>query len=580
VQAIRGCSLTFKVFFYSQHALQVRGNSGEKQMTTIWQPLKTITIGTAFCLTALTLAGCASPNKCESRAAICDEECPRCALCENKSRPCAACLAKWRQRCDRETCSHVYLPTGHARDSVLKIEKCGPRRVRAGEPFKYTIRVTNRTDHALRNVVVVDELPQNVTVEAPAPGTVGWTPQERLAGASASNVVRYAIGDLCPKETRCIEQCGTACGSGCISTCLTAYYDLFACVQTSVTQPKLCLDMTGPREVFICHCDEEALVRLSVRNPGSGQADNVRVTVSMTMPPGATQLAASGETERTVGDLGCGEERNLDLCLQVPQPGEYRVVAQAVGDNGLCTEPRELQFVARYAHLNIQAAGPEHEMVGLPIEYRIMIGNTGNAPDTNVVVSAEMPPGTLFMGASDDGQPAGDRVVWNIGNFPPGQPREFLLHVRTADVACDFSPVFTICGDCGGQQTATVCTALEGVPSLLLEMIDIQDPLRVGEEVQYKVTVTNQGSAPEMNIRLAARVPDEMTFVRSTGPTEPRVEGAELTFAPLPVLAPKNNATWSIFARCNRPANVRMAVQVQSDQDERPIRETEATHVY
>jgi uncharacterized repeat protein (TIGR01451 family) len=557
-------------------------------MRTTRQQLNTIAIGTAFCLTALGLAGCGGANnrcktqpKCETKTTAFNEaECPRCALCEHRPRPCAACVAKWRDRCERETCSHVYLPNGHADDSVLKLEKCGPRQVRAGEPFKYTIRVTNRTGHALRNVVVVDELPTNMTVENPPTGGVGWLPQQRLASAPEGNVVRYTIGDLCPKETRCIEECGTASGSGCLSTCLTAYYDLFACVQTSVTQPQLSLDMTGPREVFICHCDEEAKVCLNVRNPGSGQADNVRVTVSMTVPPGAAQLAASGETERTLGDLGCGEERNFDICLRVPEPGEYRVVAQAIGDGGLRTEPRELQFIARYARLNIKATGPEHEMLGLPIEYRITIENTGNAPDTNVVVSAEMPPGTLFMDATHDGQAAGDRVVWNIGNFPPGQPRGLLVRVRTADLARDFSPLFTICGDCGGQQTATVCTALEGVPALLLEMIDIQDPLRAGEEVQYQVTVVNQGSAPETNIRLAARVPDEMTFVRSTGPTEPRVEGQELTFAPVPVLGPKEQATWSIFARCERPADVRMAVQVQSDQDERPIRETEATRVY
>jgi hypothetical protein len=46
------------------------------------------------------------------------------------------------------------------------------------------------------------------------------------------------------------------------------------------------------------------------------------------------------------------------------------------------------------------------------------------------------------------------------------------------------------------------------------------------------------------------------------------------------VLAPKDWATRWSFARCTRPGDVRMAVPVQSRENERPIRETEATRVY
>ncbi|NLG43144.1 MAG: DUF11 domain-containing protein [Phycisphaerae bacterium] len=553
-------------------------------MKKFWQPLVTITIG-ASCLLALGLAGCNSANKCNGETTCAPRaaylaECPRCAVCEHRSSPCSACTASWRSRCERETCSSIYLPTGDRSDAVLKLEKCGPREVRSGEPFKYTIKVTNRTKHALRNVTVIDELPQDVSVQGPIGGGAGWIPHDRPAGAHAANVVRYPIGDLGPRETRCIEQCGVAGGTGCLSSCLTAQYDLYACLQTAVTQPQLALCMTGPQDVFICRSDQDANLHVTVRNTGSATADNVRVTVSIMPPPGAPQLTAAADSERMVGALGCDEERSFDICLPVLAPGEYRVAAQAVGDAGLRTERSELLFFARFAALNIRAAGPDQELIGLPIEYRILIENTGNAPDTNVTVTAELPPGVLFLEATDGGQPAGERVVWNIGNFPPGQPRELGLRVRATDVARTINPVFVVCGDCGGQQSVMLATALEGVPALLLEMIDIQDPLRIGELVEYRVTIINQGSAPETNIRMAARLPDELTFVRSAGPTEPRVEGPELTFATVPLLPPKEKITWTIFAHCDRPGDMRMAVQVQSDQAERPIRETEATRVY
>ena len=67
--------------------------------------------------------------------------------------------------------------------------------------------------------------------------------------------------------------------------------------------------------------------------------------------------------------------------------------------------------------------------VGQQTTYTITGGNAGEQTAEGVVVSDALPPGLRFVSASNGGQLAGGRVVWNLGDLAPGAT--FQLTVRT-----------------------------------------------------------------------------------------------------------------------------------------------------
>ena len=86
-------------------------------------------------------------------------------------------------------------------------------------------------------------------------------------------------------------------------------------------------------------------------------------------------------------------------------------------------------------------------------------------------------------------------------------------------------------------------TLIAGIPAILLEVVDVTDPVPVGEDVTYVIKVTNQGTADGTNIRITAELEDAMRYLTSKGDTSARVSGNTITFAPLAKLAPKQVAT-------------------------------------
>jgi uncharacterized repeat protein (TIGR01451 family) len=119
-----------------------------------------------------------------------------------------------------------------------------------------------------------------------------------------------------------------------------------------------------------------------------------------------------------------------------------------------------------------------------------------------------------------------------------------------------------------------------GVPGVLLEVGDIDDPVEVNGRTTYMITVTNQGFAVSTNIRIACAIEENVQYVSSSGPTTGTLEGSTITFAPLSALAPKGKATWRVVVTAVKAGDSRFKTTMITDQLTRPVEETEATRVY
>src|SRR5438270_14008690 len=94
-------------------------------------------------------------------------------------------------------------------------------------------------------------------------------------------------------------------------------------------------------------------------------------------------------------------------------------------------------------------------------------------------------------------------------------------------------------------------TRVEGLSALLMELVDLDDPVEVGADTAYEIRVTNTGTKTETNLQLICTVPEKMEFRGAKGAADCRfrVQDKEIVFEALPKLAPRADAIYRVNVR-------------------------------
>jgi uncharacterized repeat protein (TIGR01451 family) len=230
-------------------------------------------------------------------------------------------------------------------------------------------------------------------------------------------------------------------------------------------------------------------------------------------------------------------------------------------------------------HLSLSCKAPEEAILGRPFTVCNRVENSGTGTEGNAVLSLAIPADMVFMSGTAGANPEAERVNWLLQDVAPGavqercatfSPRQRGLFAFSAALAGDLSPST-------GQQCQT---HVHGIPAVLLEVVDLKDPVMVGGEVTYEIRVRNQGTEPITRIQLAGTLEDSQRFLSGSGATE--VLGADNFFNPRPLerLEPQQEARWRIIVRAEKAGDTRFRVELRADQFERPVLETEATMQY
>jgi uncharacterized repeat protein (TIGR01451 family) len=265
-----------------------------------------------------------------------------------------------------------------------------------------------------------------------------------------------------------------------------------------------------------------------------------------------------------------------------PVPAEPKVVPKAV-------EPKEPPKVsAGPTNLSVKITGPNRQYANLPAKYQITVTNTSDKVADNVVVSALLPEKSVMLELGDKGHMHFGVAAWLVGNLPPGESKTVQLTYKVSQ-AGEFCLKATAKSETGVSSETQLCTTFEGVSALYLETRDITDPIDVGGQTSYRVTLTNQGTAPLTNVRLEARVPLEMSTYRTAGPTSAPeklppadADGQLVTFAPLKELKPGEKLTYEVFVKAVKAGDARLKVTLTADELKAggPVIEEESTQVF
>lgn len=229
--------------------------------------------------------------------------------------------------------------------------------------------------------------------------------------------------------------------------------------------------------------------------------------------------------------------------------------------------------------LAVECFAPRQVLAGRPIRVCLNLSNSGGSPEPNATVILVVPDGATVARATHGGVAEEGQVTWTVADLKP-KARVELCAMIAAREPRSLSFTASVTGKKAPPAETACSTTVSGVPAILLELIDLEDPLEVGQLVTYQINVTNQGSAPGTNVRIVCKLPASQEFISGDGDTPIQATSGIITAGVLSTLPPKTVASWRVVVKAIQAADARFKVELSSDQFVLPIREEESTELY
>lgn len=448
-------------------------------------------------------------------------------------------------------------------EQMVQLEWVGPSQIKVGQPFTYELVIRNNGSAKVTNVVVRDQFPEGMKVTSVEP-----------RGANDGESVVWNIGTLeARQETRIkVEMVASRKGEVHCRAMVSATSPARA--RYRVSEPLLSVKQSTTEKVQV---GDPTTITIVVSNPGDGPTDNVVIRSSLT---DGLKHEKGAEFSYEVGTLAAGETRTVQVVCETVKGGAQTVRTHVVAEGGLEANSESVVAVTE-PKLDVAINGPKLRYLDRGAVYTLVCGNPGDSPANNVRLTATVPTGFKFTSSTHGGrhETANRTVTWFLGTINGGEKKEVSYQCVAAQVG-QHKHMASATGQRGVKADAELVTGVEGISALLLEVVDVDDPVESGADTAYEIRVTNQGSREATNVEIHALVPREMQIRGGQGPTNYRTEGQEIVFAPLAKLAPRADAIYRIFVRGVGVGDVRFRARLVSDSLSEPVIEEESTKIY
>jgi uncharacterized repeat protein (TIGR01451 family) len=462
-------------------------------------------------------------------------------------------------------------PTGDRATSILLVEQVGEPQVRVNRPYEYKVTVTNLTDAWLSDVDVRQRAPKYFRVQSSDPP----------ASADGDGQPHWLLGEFGPHEAKSIAVTALPEKIGALASCLSVTYSPTLCTKTEIINPELKLAKQAPSQVDLC---EPLVYRYTIRNVGIGPAKNVHIEDAL--PEGLRTEEGGRAVAIDVGTLKEGDSKEFAVNLKAQRTGEFVTQAVARGDQGLAAETPPISTAVRAPVLAVAVKLPAKEFIDKPVTAQIVVSNRGDAPARSAVLRIDGSNGARLFAPTSAPTTAEVRNSTDtpdrraLGTIEPGASRTVSVVLRGTQRG-DARLTATASTVCAPPVATSATIFIQTLPALALECVDSVDPVPVGDNTTYTITVKNQGSGADKNVRVVATLPEEETLIKAGGATAvAKQEGQKLTFEPVAVLAPGDVMTWKVEVRAERAGDVRFRVDLTSDSMTRPAVKEEATRLY
>ena len=443
---------------------------------------------------------------------------------------------------------------------LARLDKSAPAQVAANEAYDYSYTVTAK-DKA-KKIVVTEQIPAGAEY-------VSSAPEAEVQGSDVTwTLYNLEAGEQVPL-TLTVKPTGTAD----LSSCATLKVFPEACTTTTVGQPKLAIVKTTPDEQVL----NGAGVPWNITVTNTGNFCAYDVVVTDTLPAGVAHESGNSTLTAEIGTLAPGESRDITVNTTAVATGEHCNLAVVSSSNTASAED-DACIVVVEAGLEVVKEGTPRQFVGKKASYQIKVTNTGHVTLSDVVVVDTVPAQNRLLSAPG-AQVEGNTATWTV-SLAGGESKSFDVTVLGLEDGTYCNQVSAASAAYGLSESDEACTEWAGYPALLLEVIDTEDPLLIGEETTYIIQVTNQGTATDTNVVLDVQLPAELKLLSAAGDTQGTITGNTVNFAAYPALQAKEIIQFRVVAQAVAEGDSRFKAQLNSDLLQTPLPEEEATQVY
>ena len=448
-------------------------------------------------------------------------------------------------------------------EPAVSLEWVGPPAAKVGNPCDYTIVVRNVCNIAVQQVLVRVRLQQGVQIVATEPKAV-----------TEDNVLMWEVGTMLPKQERNLQLKMLCPSKGDVNCQAWVTFTGSSSMKIRVREPKLMIKVAAPEKVLI---GDPCTYLVTVSNPGDHPAERVKIHCDLSE---GLEHAKGNKIDFDIGNLAAGETRSVQVICGTKSGGEQKCEAYSEADGGLKAADKAVVNVIM-PNIKLEAMGPKLKYLDRRAVYTFKVTNPGDAPAFNVTVSDVIPAGFKFLQADNGGRHdfSTRTVSWFIGELGPNQSREVKFECLAVNPGEHHHKVLARASR-GIKDEAVVITRVEGLSSILMELVDLEDPIEVGAETIYEIRITNTGSKTETDVKLTCVVPDKMQFKSATGPAKYQQNGNEIVFDPIPRLAPRADAIFRVTVKTTAAGVVHFKSRLTSTLLVDPVTKEEATRIY
>ncbi|MBL8888724.1 MAG: hypothetical protein JNL67_02015 [Planctomycetaceae bacterium] len=428
---------------------------------------------------------------------------------------------------------------------TIQVETIGPRSIAINKPAEFEIRVTNSGSQEARGINVEANFPAFVDLMTARPSVGGfdqqteankprmkWRIENVPAGGSESIILQVVPRSPLLFDFQVQWVADPLRGQAAIQ----------------VTEPKLDMRIAGPAEV---HYGETAIYTVTIRNPGTGVAENVEIMLSEDL----------GGQRATVGNIQPGEERNFEVELIPGDAGSLFLEALAKADTLEHSAKKEI--IVRRADLEITLDGPPAVYAGTNCIYRVKVKNIGDAIAREVVAAAVLPAGAKYLGGIESAEVVNTGLRWNLGNLPIGEERSY-------EIQCTYSQAGDLRFETGVRAeddlaaTHSIQTQVAALADVVLSVESPKGPLPIQEQVTYLLKVKNRGTSAGKKLQVAMQFSEGIEPVGASGATFD-IEPGQITFHPIETLDIEQEITIRVQAVASTDGNHRFRAVLTCD---------------
>lgn len=413
----------------------------------------------------------------------------------------------------------------------------------------------------------------DVVVEAFLPRTIRMISTEPTA-AENRETLSWSFPKLATEETKRIRLVFVPSERGNLGTRAQVRFTGAAATVFEVEEPLLSVAISGPEEVRI---GDPASQIVTVSNPGTGIARNVVLEARL---PEGLEHPRGKKLVTDIGALNPGESRQVRLALAAVTGGSQIIQVAAHADGNLKQASQsEIDVIA--PSLEIDVRGPKLRYLGRAADYTLTVTNNGSGPTDNVRVVHQLPKGFDYVTSTRGGKfnRTSRQVNWFVGRLEPGQKVQLACNLLPKETG-SFDHRVGAVSEQGATAEASAKTSVDSSAELVLEIVDLDDPVEIGVETGYEVRVRNDGSKAAANVGISCELPAGVELVTARGPVPHVSEGGVVVFKSIAALEPGKTALYRIVVKGATAGNHRFRARLASESITEPLINEEITKFY